>query len=227
MMGDEIEDPRRNVPRAALVATAFGCVFYISMTLALLVLSRPEEISELYGLAQGGFLAGRMLGTSVLGPLIAILIIGNSIGILGSCGTAASRLPMAAGVDHLLPPIFARIHPRWATPHFSILLLGWVATVLIIAVQAGDSLRGAYNALVSLMTIGSFLPFLYIYASAWKAGWRITAAVGMSVTVIVLACSVIPTGAVESVGLFEAKLAAGTLGMIGSAWLIYRSRRRV
>jgi len=75
------------------------------------------------------------------------------------------------------------------------------------------------------MTIGSFLPFLYLYACAWKAGRRITAAIGMGVTVFVLVCSAIPTGAVESVALFEAKLAAGTLGMIGSAWLVYRSHR--
>ena len=49
---------------------------------------------------------------------------------------------------------------------------------------------------------------------------------GMGVTVFVLLCSAIPTGAVESVWLFETKLAAGTLGMIGSAWLIYRFRQR-
>src|SRR4051794_19019319 len=53
MMGGEIADPRRDVRRAAWVSTAFGCVFFISITLALLVLSRPENISELYGVAQG------------------------------------------------------------------------------------------------------------------------------------------------------------------------------
>ena len=62
---------------------------------------------------------------------------------------------MAAGVDELLPAVFARVHPRWATPHFSILLLGAIASFLIIAVQTGESVRGAYNTLVSLMTIGS------------------------------------------------------------------------
>ena len=171
MLGAEIIDPKRNVPRAAMIAAAFGGILYISMTLALLVLSQPESISELYDLAQGGAVAGRILGTPALGPLVAILIIGNAVGMFGSCGTAVSRLPLAAGVDHLLPAVFARVHPRWATPHCSILLLGLVASFFVIGVQAGESLRGAYNALVSLMTIGSFLPFLYIYACTWKAGW--------------------------------------------------------
>jgi amino acid transporter len=225
MMGDEIVDPALNVPRAATIASVFAGIFYISITLALLVLIPSEDISELYGLAQGGATAARMLGLPALGPLVALLVIGNAIGQFGSAGSAASRLPLAAGMDNLLPAAFARVHPRWATPHVSILLLGIVASVLIIAVQTGDTMMGAYQALVSLMVIGSFLPFLYIYASAWKAGAPIIASIGMSVTALVLACSAIPTGAVKSVWLFEAKLVAGTLGMIGSAWLVYRSRR--
>jgi amino acid transporter len=61
-------------------------------------------------------------------------------------------------VDKLLPAAFGRIHPRWGTPHISMLLLGGVATFLVIGVQTGESLRGAYEALVSLMVIASFLP---------------------------------------------------------------------
>ena len=48
-----------------------------------------------------------------------------------------------AGVDRLLPAVFAKVHPTWATPHFSILVLGMAASGLSIAVQAGKSLRGA------------------------------------------------------------------------------------
>ena len=61
MMGEEIVDPERNVPRSALIAAVLGCVFYVAVTVSLLVLSRPEAISELYGLAQGGVVAGRIL----------------------------------------------------------------------------------------------------------------------------------------------------------------------
>src|SRR5262249_87826 len=71
MMGGEIADPRRDVRRAAAVSAIFGCVFFISITLALLVLSRPENLSEFYGVAQGGAIAGRLLGSNILGPLVA------------------------------------------------------------------------------------------------------------------------------------------------------------
>ena len=36
--------------------------------------------------------------------------------------------------------------------------------------QLGDTMRAAYQALVSLTLIGGFLPYLYIFGSAWKAG---------------------------------------------------------
>ena len=81
-----------------------------------------------------------------------------------------SRLPFAAGADRLLPAAFARLHPRWHTPHVSILTLGVVASFLLIAVQLGDTLRAAYDVLVSLMIITGFIPYLYIFGSSWKAG---------------------------------------------------------
>jgi len=226
MMGDEIADPKRDVPRTALLACLFAGTFYIALTVGLLVLIQPGNIHELYGLAQAGDAAGRKLGLPVLGPLVAVFIVGNALGQFGSFGSAASRLPQSAGVDNLLPAAFGRIHPRWGTPHVSMLLLGGVATFLVIAMQAGESLRGAYEALVSLMVIAGFLPFFYVYACAWRAGSRGPAAVGAIVTAVVVAFSAIPPSAVESVGLFEFKLGLGTAGMFASAWLIYRSRRQ-
>ena len=41
---------------------------------------------------------------------------------------------------------------------------------------------------------------------------------------LAIACSVIPTDEITSVWLFEGKLAAGTIAVIGSAWLVYRRR---
>ena len=85
-------------------------------------------------------------------------------------------------------------------------------------------MRGAYQALVSLTILGGFFPYLYIFASAWKAGRRLAAATGLVTTSLALACAVIPDADVANVWAFEAKLAAGTAAMAGSAWLIYRRR---
>lgn len=88
--------------------------------------------------------------------------------------------------------------------------------------QLGDTLRAAYQELVSLMVIAGFLPYLYIFGSAWKAGRRLSAASGWAITALAIVCSVVPTAEIANVWLFEAKLAAGTAAVIGSAWLVYR-----
>lgn len=222
VMNAEIRDPERTLPRAGWIASAFAFVFYSGLTIAMLVILRPNQTSEMNGFGEAAAAASAALRTPWLTPLLAALVMLSAVGQFGGLGTGVSRLPFAAGVDHLLPKAFARIHPRWGTPHFSILLLALVASLLLIAVQAGDTLAAAYQALVSLMVITGFFPYLYIFGSAWKAGRWISALSGWAVTMLAIVCAAVPSESVNHVWLFEAKLAAGTLGVIASAWLLYR-----
>ena len=66
------------------------------------------------------------------------------------------------------------------------------------------------------------MPYLFIFASAWKAGKRLSVISGGAITILALFCSAVPPAEVGNVWLFEGKLAAGTLGMVLTAWLIYR-----
>jgi glutamate:GABA antiporter len=222
MMGAEVRDPKRNFPRAGWIASLAVTVFYASATAALLVLLPPARISEMNGLAEAGDEAARVLHALWLVPVIALLVVASGMGQIGGIGTAISRLPFAAGADRLLPGAFSRIHPRWHTPHVAILALGVVATFLLIAIQLGDTVRAAYQELVSLMVITGFLPYMYIFGSSWKAGNRISALSGWAITALAILCAVVPTAEIHNVWLFEGKLAAGTLAIIGSAWLAYR-----
>jgi len=224
LMAAEIRQPRRAVVPATWVATIFNTVFYAASTLALLVLIAPASINELHGLADGSNVAAGLLGWRWLTPLIAVIVLVNSIGGWGGLGAAVSRMPYAAGVDHLLPRAFARLHPKWATPYVSILVFGGVASALLFAVQWGDSLRAAYQALLSLMVLSGFIPYLYLFASAWKAGCRVAAVSGIAMTLLTIVSSAVPTGEVRNLWLFEGKLLAGTALMIGTAWLVYRRR---
>jgi glutamate:GABA antiporter len=160
MMAGEIRDPGRTIPRAGWIATAFVTVFYAASTLALLVLLRPESVSEMNGLAEGGDAAAGAFGIGWLSPLIALLVLASGLGQIGGFGSAVSRLPFAAGADGLLPPAFARVHPRWHTPHISIIVFGLVGSFLLVAMQLGDTVRAAYQSLLSLMVIVGFLPYL-------------------------------------------------------------------
>ena len=225
MMAGEIRDPERTMRRAGWIASGFVIAFYVSTTVAFLIVLSPENISELNGFAEVGDSAGLLLGATWLSPLIALLVVISGVGFVGGLGTATSRLPFAAGVDRLLPAAFGRVHPRWGTPYVSILALGIVATFLLVIYQLGDTMRVAYVEMVSLMVIAGFLPYLYIFGSAWKAGKRLSVVSGVGITALALFCSVVPPAEIRSVWLFEGKLAAGTLAVVASAWLVYRRRK--
>jgi glutamate:GABA antiporter len=227
MMAAEIHDPRRTIPRAAAISSAFVSVFYIASTLSLLAIMAPAKISEMNGLAQVTAAAGAELAMPWLASAVVLLIGLNVVGSFGGIGSAVSRMPFAAGVDHLLPAAFGKVHPRWHTPHVAILSLGAVATLLLIACQAGDTVRAAYRVIVDLTVIVGFLPYLYIFASAWKAGKRFSAISGTALSLLAIACSIAPPPEVTKVWLFEGKLALGTFASIASGWLLYRRYLRI
>jgi amino acid transporter len=226
LMGGEIHDPERNLPRAGWIASIFAVVFYAGSTIALLVILRPDRINEMTGYAQAGEAAARELSAGWLPPLMALLVLASAVGQFGGIGTSISRLPFAVGVDRLLPAAFGRVHPRWGTPHVALLMLGAVASGLLIVIQIGDTMRAAYQELVSLMVITGFLPYIYIFGSGWKAGRRVSAVSGWAITLLAIVCAVVPTAEVTNVWLFEGKLAAGTVGVIVLArWLYVRGNR--
>jgi amino acid transporter len=226
LMGGEIRDPGRNLPRAASISSIFATLFYVGTTAAMLIVLRPGQISEISGLAQVAGNAGQILGAPWLPSVIVLLVLATAIGQFGGLGASVSRMPFAAGADHLFPAAFAKIHPRWNTPYISIITLGVVASGLLVVLQFGDTLRAAYQTLVSLMVIAGFLPYLYVFGSAWKAGKRLSASSGIAVTVLAIVCSVVPTGEVHNVWLFEGKVFGGTFAVIASGWLIYRRYKK-
>lgn len=221
LMSGEIRSPARVIPRAAVIASTFATLFYIAATAAVLILLSPPQVNELTGLSNAAARAGGLLHVRWIEPAIAGLILVSAVGQFGGIGAATSRLPFALGVDRLLPAAFGRVHPRWRTPHISMLALGAFSSAILVAIQFGDTVRAAYDTLVSLMVIAGFAPYAYIFGGAWRAGNRISAAFGLAVTAIAILCAVIPSGSIGNWWVFEAKLAAGTALIVISARAIY------
>jgi glutamate:GABA antiporter len=229
MLGSEIRDAERVLPKSAWISAAGAAGYYAIATAALLVLLPPAGIDPLHGLAEGGRVAGQDLGLGWLGPLTAVMILMGAIGQFGALGAAASRLPFVVGANAYFPPVFARLHPKWGTPYWSILLLAGISSAFLLLVQVGETLRAAYQLLVDLMVVVTFVPFGFIFLSAWKCGTRISAILGLAVSALAIICSVIPTADITNVFAFEAKLAIGTALLIGSARVLFQraSRKRV
>jgi len=170
-MGDEIDTPRRTIPLAILAGGAITTIGYICGTAALLVALPGDAVSGPDGIVNGLHALTSRLGLDWLLPAAALLVALNAIGGAAAFLSSSSRLPFVAGIDHYLPPIFGAIHPRYRTPWISIGFYGLASIAVALLGQAGTTVRGAYDVLVSMAVLVTFLPFLFIFASMIRLQW--------------------------------------------------------
>ena len=226
IMGGEIRNPEKTVARAAWIAGGCIAAFYIVGTVAMLVLLPPDRISTVTGLVQAAAAAGQRLGWGWPALVLASAICLGVMGQLGAWIAGSARLPFVIGIDHYLPPVFSRLHPKWRTPHFSILILSGACTIFVILMQAGENLRTGYQLLVDMTVITYFVPFLYLFSTAWKYGERVSGAAGVLVTVVAVVLSFIPPPDASSVWVFELKLAGGFVLLAVAARVCFHVYKR-
>jgi glutamate:GABA antiporter len=164
-MGDEIHDPRRTVPRAVIAAAVIITLMYLAGTFTILLAIPKEEVSGLQGIMQAIEAMTRRVGLAWLSPTMAVLITISSLGGVGAWFAATARLPFVAGIDRFLPAAFGKLHPRYHTPHVALLVQAGISAVFVVLGQAGTSVRGAYDVLVSMSVITYFVPFLFMFAA--------------------------------------------------------------
>jgi len=164
-MGEEIEDARRTVPRAILSAGAVITALYIVSTLAVLLSMPKDQVSGLSGIMQAIQVMTARVGIGWLAPVVAVMVTLNALGATGGWFAATARLPFVAGIDRFLPKAFGDLHPRWRTPYVALLVQAAIAGLFVFLGQAGTSVHGAYDALVSMGIIAYFIPFLFMFAA--------------------------------------------------------------
>jgi amino acid transporter len=167
-MGEEIKNPRRSIPFALLLGGVTVAFCYIAGTAAILLALPSTEVSSLQGLVQAISKTASRVGFPGVLPVAAFLIALSNIGAAGAYLAAVARLPFVAGIDRFLPPAFGKLHPRWKTPWVALLVQFVLGALFIFLGQAGTSVRGAYNVLVSLGVIVNFIPYMYLFAAMIK-----------------------------------------------------------
>ncbi|MGE5645891.1 MAG: APC family permease [Acidobacteriota bacterium] len=226
IMGGEIRNPERTVPRAAWISGLLIAGFYIAGTLAILAVLAPADVNILSGLTQAAAAAADRLGVPWVAMALAVLIAFGITGQLGAWLSGSARVPFAIGLDRYLPPAFGRLHPRWKTPHVAILTQGTACTAFLLAMQFGETLRDGYQLLVDMTVITYFIPFLYLFAAAWKHGLRWSAAAGLAVTAAGIGFSLVPPGGTGSAWLYDGKIAAGCAALIATAGMAFTRGKR-
>jgi glutamate:GABA antiporter len=243
-MGDEVENPRRNMPRALILAGVVVTTGYILGSVAMLVALPASELTGLEGIMQATAHAAQKIGLGGLSNLTALLITISNIGALGAWFAACGRLPFVAGIDRYLPPAFAKLHPRWNSPYIALLVQAACAIVFIFLGQAGASVYGAYEVLVSMGIITYFIPYLYLFAALIRlqkepaapgifripGGKRVAYAVGtlgFITSLVTIVLSLVPPSEEPHKILAVLKIVIATAALIGiGVALFYAGRGR-
>jgi amino acid transporter len=242
MMGDEIRDAKRTLPRALFLAGLIVAIAYIAGTTAMLVALPSHAVSGLDGFIGGIAQLCNRLSLSWLSPIVAVLVTLSAVGGAAAYLAATSRLPFVAGLDRCLPAAFGAIHQRYRTPWVAILVYGLAGIVVAILGQAGTSVRGAYDVLVSLTIITTFLPFLLLFAALIRLALRgaITyfplpggrplaialAAIGLLATAATIVLSAIPSPEDANPGLAICKVLLSTLAIVLTGMAVFAIGRR-
>ena len=226
ILSGEVHSPRKAIFRATWISAVLIVLFYIAATGSFLVVLTPEQISTVTGLAQVSQQASQDLRRPWVPLVVGACILLSVGGQLGTYVGACARLPFVLGMSKLLPPAFAKLHPRFGTPYVSILVLGFGSAVLLVLSQLGETFRGAYQVMVDMTVISLFVPFLYMFGAAWKFGQKLAAASGLCVSLIAIVFSFLPTADIRSVWGFEAKLGGGCVLLLLLARWCYRHYQR-
>lgn len=240
IIGGEIKDPKRQIPRATLISGVVVTTIYIAATASILIVLPTSSIDLIGGIPQALTAVGERLGVPQFGRWTALLITLGTIGSIAAFVTCTARLPFVVGVDRFLPQVLARLHPKYGSPYVALLVQGVLTSLVLAAALSGSTIREAFSILIDMTVILSLIPLLYIFlafpilrkrvagrnegvvlspgggAVAWLVGLT-----GFSCTTLAIVTSMLPPADSSSASLFLFKVLGGSALLIGVGLLFY------
>jgi APA family basic amino acid/polyamine antiporter len=156
-VAEETKNPGRDLPVGILASLAICTLFYAVIAAVFTgmipyreVVARPSERNEsltmaLHYIAPNARYASMILGFGSVVAQTAVLL----VFMLGQ-----PRIFFSMARDGLLPPVFAKLHPKFRTPHVTTILTGVVVAVL--------SSVASIDEVVDLTNIGTLFAFVLV-----------------------------------------------------------------
>lgn len=130
-LGEEVEAPRRNIPRAIIAAMAVSATIYLAVGIAAVGAVGAQPLGQA-SLANAAPLESvlRALGHPVLAPLVAVGAMTALLGVLLNLVLGLSRVVLAMGRRGDLPRRFGALDRTRSTPAAAVLAVGAIVIVL-------------------------------------------------------------------------------------------------
>ena len=237
ILAGECRDAVRSIARSVMIATPIIAAMFVLGTSSIVALVPHDKIDLISPISQALTLGTRPTdpGASLV-PVVIVALLFSFIASMALNFALATRLPLVAGWDHLLPAWFGRLHPRRKTPTNSILFVGAIAFTLALAGVAGAGQQEAFQLLQNASGMFYALAYLAMFAlplfgSQKKLSkpplWlQAASASGFLMTAMYLVLSLFPIIDVPHPWLFTAKVGGFILACQAVAALLYYSYRR-
>ncbi|MFW5868487.1 MAG: amino acid permease [Armatimonadota bacterium] len=159
--GEEVKDPRRNIPRAVFLALLIVVPLYILVAFVCIGAVQPpvdpgtgEALPSYLWLGEAGEL-GLLRAAEQFMPLGAILLLAGALfsttSALNATTYSSTRVSFAMGRDRNLPDIFGAVHPRTRTPYLALLLSGALIIGMAVFIPGIDDVAAAANIMFILL----------------------------------------------------------------------------
>ena len=147
-IGEEIDNPTRNLPLALVAGTVAVVVIYVTVNVVFL---RAMGLAGLAATQTPAADAARRMFGGWGGVFMSGAIAISTFGFLDLSILAPTRVYYAMAADRLFVPALARLHPRYATPSLAILVQSAWSCVL--------ALTGSYEQLANYVVFADWIFF--------------------------------------------------------------------
>jgi amino acid transporter len=241
-MADEVENPRRNLPRSIFISGPLIAIVYVLGTAAVLWRLPNKDVNIVSGFLQAIKAGADHISPTLvwIAPLCAALYTIGNLGSMGAWLIGPARVAFVIGLDRYFPKAFGAVHPRWHTPYVAILVQATLATIFLLlsVLGKGTNVEDAYLILLDTQILIYFIPYVYLFIAflihrrrcedsseivapgASIGGWLIGLS-GMTVTLFAMIIATIPPPDMGDSLLFRLKVIGGALGFIVIGGLIY------
>jgi len=145
----EVKNPSRNVPLGLLFGTLIVIVVYVLINIAYLYILPVSEMAKSKLVAADA--AGKIFG-SAGAAIISISVIISAFGALNGSLLSTARVHFAMARDGLFFKNMGKIHPRFGTPHISLVVQGLWSCVLV--------LSGTFDTITDYVIFASWLFYM-------------------------------------------------------------------
>ena len=233
-VGQEIVDPERTIPRGIFIAGIATTIIYVVGSASVLFAIPLSSLKELSGITDAVQLVAARVGLTGLGALTGGLLTLNALAGASSWTAGSARVPFALGVDSVMPAAFARLHPRYVTPHVALTVQALASSLIFLASLffalsgRATSIQEAYDILVNLTILIYFIPYLYLFVALVRLlpdRSHALAWMGFGATAVSIALTFLPPPG-SNVVTYEVNLVVQAAVMLGAGGALYMWRGR-